>query len=66
MDDLEAEPVGQALGHERAMAGLGRRLNAQQRPDAMDRQLLDERLQGSLIEYLVCVAADVLGREADS
>ena len=52
MDDLKPEALGQALGHERSMTGLGRRLYAQQRRDPMDRESLQERLQRHEIEYL--------------
>src|SRR5689334_20854732 len=48
------------------MTGLRRRLDAQQRPDATDRQSLHEWLQLSVIEYLLGVGADVLRRQTHS
>ena len=48
------------------MTGLGRRLDAQQRPDAVDRQSLHERLQRRVIEHLPRIGADVLRRQTDS
>ena len=65
MNYLKPEAISQALGHEGAMTGLGRRLDAQQRPDPVGRQSLHERLQRRMIEYLLPVAPDVLWRETD-
>ena len=38
VNDLKAEAVGQARGHQGEMTGFGRRFHTKQRADAMDRQ----------------------------
>src|SRR5581483_745156 len=63
VDHLQAEALGQPLGDQRAMAGLGGGLHAHERGDPVHRQPADQRLEGREIQYLLGVGADVLGRQ---
>ena len=61
--DREAVVVGQTGGDERAVAGLGVALDAEQRGEACGGQRRDEGGEVDAVEDLGGVATDVLGRE---
>ena len=63
MEDLRAVLRGEPLGDERAVAGSGVALDAEECRRPVGRQLGDERVEVDLVEDLVQVAGRVLRRE---
>src|SRR4051812_71270 len=61
VDDPKAVLLGEPLGDQRAVTGLGVAFDAEERRDA--RQLGDQRIEVGRLEDLVQVALAVLGRE---